>query len=128
MNRAVWDLTTDALKPFPSEKPPTPHASSGVEVPPGSYAVTVKMGDHEAKGTVQVVPDPRSRNTEADWRARADAGKRALALSEALAEAVERIRNARADVDAVVAKVRAGSRPAKPGMPSPIRWSNPPAS
>ncbi|HTG31820.1 MAG TPA: hypothetical protein VLB76_02730 [Thermoanaerobaculia bacterium] len=125
VNRAAWDLTTDGPKPFPSEKPPTPHASSGVEVPPGPYTVTVKMGDHETKGTVQVVPDPRSRNTEADWRARDAAGKRALALGEALAEAVERIRNARADVDAVVAKVEsrkqaAGTDGAKDAKPDPL--------
>jgi hypothetical protein len=69
-----------------------------------------------------VVADPRSRNTEADWRARDAAGKRALALTEALAEAVERIRNARADVDTVIAKVesRKQATEAKDAKPDPL--------
>jgi hypothetical protein len=69
-----------------------------------------------------VVADPRSRNTEADWRARDAAGKRALALAEALAEAVERIRNARADVDTVIAKVesRKQATEAKDAKPDPL--------
>jgi photosystem II stability/assembly factor-like uncharacterized protein len=122
LNRAVWDLTTDLPKPFPSEKPPTPHASSGIEVPPGTYAVTVKMGDREAKGSVRVLADPRSRNTEADWRARDAAAQKFLALGLALADAVERIRNARADVDAVVAKVESRKKDAdtKDAKPDPL--------
>ncbi len=114
LNRAVWDLTRDGSKPFPSEKPPTNPHPSGFEVPPGSYAVTVKMGDHEAKGSVQVVPDPRSRNTEADWRAREDATKRVDALLGALAEAAGRIRDTRADVNSVVARVQARKKDAPP--------------
>jgi hypothetical protein len=74
------------------------------------------MGDHEAKGAVQVLPDPRSRNTEADWRARDDAAKRADALLAALAEAAERIRNTRTDVDAVVAKFHGRKKDAAPDV------------
>jgi photosystem II stability/assembly factor-like uncharacterized protein len=106
VNRAAWDLTTDSPKPFPSEKPPMPHASSGVEVIPGTYAVTVKLGDHEVKGTVQVLADPRSHNTEADWRARDAAAQRTVALLGAVAEAAERIRNTKADIDTVLARIQ----------------------
>ena len=103
LNRAAWGLRRDGTKPFPSPEPPPPHPA-GPEVPPGTYTVTVKYGDHEAKGTVQVLPDPRSHNTEADWNAREAATRRAEALFQALAEAVERVRNTRADVDTVVAR------------------------
>jgi photosystem II stability/assembly factor-like uncharacterized protein len=121
LNRAVWDLTTDSPKAFPSEKPPMPHASSGAEVIPGTYAVTVKLGDHEVKGTVQVLADPRSHNTEADWRARDAATQRAEALLGAVAEAAERIRNTKADIDTVLARVQSqkDAKAAATGAPEP---------
>ena len=137
LNRAVWDLTTDSPKPFPSEKPPMPHASSGVEVIPGTYTATVKLGDREAKGTVQVLADPRSHNTEADWRARDAAAQRIVALLGAAAEAAQRIRDTKADVDTVVARVQSQKeaetpRPASPRpmrrTRSPTRWSSRPTS
>jgi photosystem II stability/assembly factor-like uncharacterized protein len=117
LNRAVWGLQRDAPKPsFPQPEPPPPHPA-GLQVPPGSYAVTIKYGDHEAKGTVQVLPDPRSRNTEADWRAREAASRRGEALMQALAEAVERVRNTRADVDAVLAKLQSRKKDEEPAKP-----------
>jgi photosystem II stability/assembly factor-like uncharacterized protein len=114
VSRAVWDLTTDAPKPFPSEKPPPPHPSSGIEVIPGTYTATIKMGDHETKGTVQVMADPRSKNTAEDWRARDAAVQRAQALMGALAEAAQRIRDTRADVDTVIARVQAQKKQDQP--------------
>jgi photosystem II stability/assembly factor-like uncharacterized protein len=117
LNRVAWDLRRDAPKPFPSPTPPDPHPA-GSEVPPGDYAVTVKYGDREARGAVRIVPDPRSRNSPADWKNRDEATLRAEALLTSLSEAVERVRNTRADVDAVVAKVQArkpaGASDAKP--------------
>jgi photosystem II stability/assembly factor-like uncharacterized protein len=104
LNRVAWGLRRDGIKPLPSPEPPPPHPA-GPEVTPGTYGVTVKYGDHEAKGTVQVLPDPRSRNTEADWRAREAASRRAEALLQALSTAVERVRDTRSDVDAVVARI-----------------------
>ena len=106
LNRVAWDLRRDASKAFPSPTPPDPHPA-GSEVSPGDYAVTVKYGDHDAKGSVRIVPDPRSHNSSADWKARDAAILKAEALLGTLAEAVERVRNTRADVDAVVAKVQA---------------------
>jgi photosystem II stability/assembly factor-like uncharacterized protein len=117
LNRAVWGLRRDAPKPsFPRPEPPQPHPA-GLEVTPGSYAVTIKYGDHEVKGNVQVLPDPRSRNTEADWRAREAASRRGEALLQALAEAVERVRNTRADVDAVLAKFQSRKKDEEPAKP-----------
>jgi photosystem II stability/assembly factor-like uncharacterized protein len=117
LNRAVWGLRRDAPKPsFPRPEPPQPHPA-GLEVPPGPYAVTIKYGDHEVKGNVQVLPDPRSRNTEADWRAREAASRRGEALMQALAEAVERVRNTRADVDAVLAKLQSRKKDEEPAKP-----------
>jgi Sec-independent protein translocase protein TatA len=76
-------------------------------VAPGAYDVTVKYADHEAKGTVRVLADPRAKNTEADWRKREEAVSRLTALNDALAEAVDRIRKTRSDIDQVLAKAQA---------------------
>ncbi|HYX22765.1 MAG TPA: hypothetical protein VFC23_01325, partial [Thermoanaerobaculia bacterium] len=104
LNRVAWNLRRDAFKQFPQEQPADPHPA-GPEVTPGTYTVTVKYGGHEAKGSVRVLADPRNHNTEADWRQREDALARVGALNDALADAVERIRKTRTDVDAVLAKV-----------------------
>ncbi|HEX4964237.1 MAG TPA: hypothetical protein VF173_25670 [Thermoanaerobaculia bacterium] len=112
LNRVAWGLQRDSFKLFPQENPPDPHPA-GPEVAPGTYTVTVKYGDHEAKGTVRVMADPRSHNTEADWRQREDALARLGVLNDALADAVERLRKTRSDVDALLAKM-----PKKEGAPA----------
>jgi photosystem II stability/assembly factor-like uncharacterized protein len=110
LNRAVWDLSRDAFKQFPREKPPENQHPGGPQVMPGAYQVTVKYGEHEAKGTIRVLPDPHTKNTEADWRRREDAIARIQAVNDALAEAVDRIRQTRSDADQVVAKVQSADK------------------
>ena len=110
LNRAVWDLSRDGFKQFPQERPPENQHPGGPQVTPGTYQVTMKYGDHEAKGTVRVLADPSSKNTEADWRRREDAIARVAAVNDALAEAVDRIRKTRADADQVVAKVQSARK------------------
>ena len=88
-------------------------------MPPGTYTVTVKYGDHEARGTVRVLGDPRSKNTEADWRQREDALAKVRALNDALAEAVGRIRKTRSDADAVVVIAKAAKKPGETAGATP---------
>ena len=118
LNRVVWDLSRDGFKQFPQERPSENEHPGGPEVVPGTYTVTVKYGDHEAKGPVRVLPDPRSKNTEADWQTREAAISRVTALNDALAEAVDRIRKTRADVDSVVARVESAKKEKKEAMAS----------
>jgi hypothetical protein len=63
--------------------------------------VTVRAGGHEASQTVRVLADPRAPNTEADWQARWAAIVRLQQLRQAVVEAVERLRRARADLAAL---------------------------
>ncbi|HEY7215725.1 MAG TPA: hypothetical protein VIC28_13925, partial [Thermoanaerobaculia bacterium] len=110
LNRAVWNFSRDGFKQFPQERPPENQHPGGPQVTPGTYQVTVKFGDQEAKGTVRVLQDPRSKNTEEDWRRREDALARIRAVNDALAEAVDRIRQTRADADQVVAKIQSAKK------------------
>ncbi len=125
LNRVVWGFDRDSFKlapPFPGEQ--RDESPGGPNVPPGTYAVTIAQGGHEAKGTVQVLPDPRSKNSAADWQRRWTATLRGGELQDVAITALERITRTRADVDAVVAKVRQSiqaadaERKAK-GLPAP---------
>jgi len=82
--------------------------------------VTVSYGGHTANGTVHVAQDPRSGNTEADWRSRDDAIQRVSAMVEALATAVERVRQTRTDVDAAVARIKSRKLPEDRDKPDPM--------
>jgi photosystem II stability/assembly factor-like uncharacterized protein len=119
VNRVAWDLRRDGAKPFPSEREPDLHPA-GWEAGPGTYTATVKYADHEASGPLRVVPDPRSRWSEADWQRRDEALRRVDALFNALAEAASRIRKTRADVDAVLAKQEKPEKKAPAAKPSPL--------
>ncbi|HEY2294564.1 MAG TPA: hypothetical protein VGM86_28015 [Thermoanaerobaculia bacterium] len=108
VNRLTWGLERNAFKLSPrgAGQPPRPPDPPGPEVPPGTYTVTVKLEGHEARGTVRVLPDPRAKNTEADWQARWAAVLRAGHLQDVGISAVERLRGTRADLETVTAKIR----------------------
>jgi photosystem II stability/assembly factor-like uncharacterized protein len=115
VNRAVWDLGRDAYKTPPTDSRGRPRDDdSGPKVAPGTYNVTVKYKDKEAKGTVQVVPDPYTKNTTADWQAREAAIDRVGALQEATVAAIERIRATRGDIDLVLKKLEPADKSKKP--------------
>jgi len=111
VNRLAWALERDAFKLSPRGKgqPPRPADPPGPEVPPGRYTVIVKVDESEARRPVRVLPDPRSRNTPADWRARWQAVLRAGRLQDAGITAVERLRKTGDEIEAAVAKLPPGS-------------------
>jgi photosystem II stability/assembly factor-like uncharacterized protein len=107
LNRTAWDLGRDAWRQPPTDNRGNPQEQgSGPEVPPGTYGVTVRYGDQEAKGTVQVIAAPVIDNTEADWQTREDALTRLQKVQESTVEAVERIAAVRKDIDVVLAKLQ----------------------
>ncbi|HEV2843327.1 MAG TPA: hypothetical protein VG477_00660, partial [Thermoanaerobaculia bacterium] len=115
VNRVVWNYNRDGFNPLPAEREPDPHPE-GPELRPGTYGVTVKYGDRESKGTVQVVQDPRFKLTGADWDKREEAIQQLYGLANALSEAIKRVRDTRSDVNALLAKLpkKEGDAAAKP--------------
>ncbi len=105
VNRVAWDFSRDAFK-LPPRDEPRPWEPSGPQVPPGTYGVTVKYGDQTARGSLTVLPDPRSANTPADWERRWQAILRSGELNDHAVEAITRIQRTRADIDLVASKVR----------------------
>jgi photosystem II stability/assembly factor-like uncharacterized protein len=105
VNRAVWDLRRDRFREPRREDGPSFFEPRYMEVLPGTYTVTVKYKEHEAKGTLRVLADPRFQiapdDRQANWQTIARAGK----LQERLTDAIERIRGTRDDIDVVLKKL-----------------------
>jgi photosystem II stability/assembly factor-like uncharacterized protein len=107
VNRAVWDLGRDQFREAPhGERGGFFRRESGPQVPPGTYVVTIRFKGHEAKGSVRVIADPATHNSDADWQAREAALRRGGELQESVVEAIERLGAARSDVDVVIGKLR----------------------
>ena len=120
VNRLTWGLERDAFKlsPRAAARPPPASLSAGSGGAAGNlHRSACTLGDHEAQQTVRVLPDPRSRNTEADWQARWAAVLRAGHLQDVGITAVMRLRKTRADVEAVAAKIATDAPPeARPAL------------
>ncbi len=107
LNRVYWDLSRDAFKRPPSAAPEEPDFNpSGPQVPPGRYEAVLTLGGEERRTFVQVLADPTSRNSAADWQARWDAVLEAGSLNDAVVSAIERIQATRRDLDVVAERIR----------------------
>jgi hypothetical protein len=115
VNRVVWDLRGEIFKEPPRGDEPRFRKPQGPEVLPGTYGVTLKFKDSEAKATVEVVPDPRYQIAEESRRAKSDAIHRAGALQELVTEAVERLQRTRSDVDAALERADEGEKAEEEG-------------
>ena len=120
INRTAWDFGRDPFRRPTTDARGRPFGrDSGPVVGPGTYNVTVKYKDKEAKGTIQVVPDPALTTADADWQAREAAVTRAGQLQNAVADAIGRIGTAKDDVKVVLNKLDARrkerERNAQPG-------------
>ncbi len=114
VNRVAWDLRRDAFKrPRAGPQPPAFQAG-GPRVLPGTYSVKVKYADHEASGSVNVLPDPRYEIPHGERVAKYETIMHVGALSEVLTDAVERIRETRSEIDDVLklARKKGGEEPA----------------
>jgi hypothetical protein len=100
----VWDLRAGEDAPAPS--------TEGAEVLPGSYEVTVTVGDASSSGTLEVLPDPR----RATGRAARTAMLEALAVmrgyTDVLDQARERVARRISELDRLVQEL-----PAEAGAP-----------
>ena len=105
VNRFVWDLSSDPFKEPPREREGFGREESGPEVVPGTYTVTIKYKGNEVKGKVEVLADPRVTLAAADRQANWDAQQRAGKLQEVVVEAIQRIKDTRADADVLLKKV-----------------------
>jgi hypothetical protein len=119
VNRIAWNLRRDGF-----ERPSAGRGGEeefsffgggfGPEVLPGTYTVALAYGDHEAEGTVEVLADPRYSLTLAQRQEKYDALIHAGHVQEALAEAVERLRGTRDEIDKVLGMLEEADDEASP--------------
>ena len=115
LNRITWNLRSDPFRSAPtsSEDDDWFGVGTGPEVLPGTYTVVLRFGDEEARGTVEVLADPRVDFTATDRRANWDARQRVGKVQETLAEALQRIVDARADAQDVMDRIERVRREAR---------------
>jgi photosystem II stability/assembly factor-like uncharacterized protein len=109
LNRVVWDFGRDAFRNPEGQNRGgfRPGGESGPNVMPGTYGVTVKFGEREAKGTLKIEADPDVKTSQADWQAWDAATARMGELQNAVTDAVNRIAATRKDVGVVLGKLDA---------------------
>lgn len=106
MNRVAWDLRRDPFKRPQLTQQTEGFRGSGPEVPPGTYTIRVKLGNHEASQPIHILPDPRvSTNMEAR-RQQYDLILAAGAKLEVAAEAMRRIQETRAAIEMILGQVK----------------------
>ncbi|MCK5576557.1 MAG: hypothetical protein KAI28_12130, partial [Sphingomonadales bacterium] len=98
LNRVAWNMRRDGNTPMAPGKIKDGVLPAGREVLPGTYTVTVKLGDNVETSTVNVMADPRQNLTMDDRVAKAALTDRLTALSAKASEMVGRIYAARADI------------------------------
>ncbi len=106
VNRAVWDLRRDNFKQPPRGDQTFFRRARGPEAVPGSYAVRLKYGDHEATGTINVLADPRYNIPPAVREQKLAAIMQTGAMQEVVVEAIERVLETRDDITEVMSKAR----------------------
>jgi hypothetical protein len=111
LNRVAWDFGREAYRnPDNQDRNRRPGEESGPNVTPGTYNVTVKLGTHEAKGTLRIDPDPALKTSPADWQAWDAAIVHAGQLQNAVADSINRVNATRKDVNLALAKLDARAK------------------
>jgi len=111
LNRIAWDMTRDGVRAMPGgeERDYEDGLPAGPEVPPGSYRVTLSLADGhdttESSIDVEVRADPRTPFTRAQIEENYAARLDLLDMNRTAVAAVERIVNARDDVEAIKARI-----------------------
>jgi photosystem II stability/assembly factor-like uncharacterized protein len=112
VNRLTWDMRRDGVRAMPGPEPQdySDGLPAGPEVPPGRYSVTLALDHPDSQAAVasidvETVADPRSPYSQAEIERNFGMQLRLLRLEQAAVSAVERIVDARKDVEAIKASI-----------------------
>ncbi len=109
INRVVWGQEVDGARKMPGgngDQKADDQLPAGPEVVPGTYQVTLKYGDAEASAEARVLADPRYDVSDQDRRKNFAYRQRLEVLTGVMVDAVERLVDARADIDVIAALAR----------------------
>jgi photosystem II stability/assembly factor-like uncharacterized protein len=124
VNRATWDLRSDAFREPPRPPEQRFFEPSGPEVLPGVYTVTVKYKGNQSSSKVRVGGDTRYETADADRKTNWDTLVRLGKMQEAATDTIEKIHGIKADVDVVMRKVDALDRAAQVKDPDKSQYKS----
>ncbi|GAB5412491.1 MAG: hypothetical protein Cons2KO_00940 [Congregibacter sp.] len=112
VNRMVWPLKRDGLPPLPGEKKKdTDDLPEGIEVVPGTYRLTIALGDEEQSVDARVLADPRSEVSAVDRLANQTLQLDLQALQAKSDAALAQIVTARRDLKTIEAMIAQAPEP-----------------
>ncbi len=118
LNRIVWDMKRDGVRPMPGPVPAELEDGlpSGVEIPAGQYEVTLSLASRDGEpatssSIVTVLPDVRSQVSSQDRLGNYQALLEISGMQETAVTAVERVVHAQADISTVQTLIRQKQKP-----------------
>jgi photosystem II stability/assembly factor-like uncharacterized protein len=116
LNRFVWDMRHEPGTIIETGRIVERHTpeQKGPVVPPGTYQVSVELGEHRASASFEIAPDPRNPAGPDDVRAAYDLSRRLWEATADLHAAVNTIRDVKGQLErwcgeAVPGEVRAAA-------------------
>lgn len=98
-NRFVWDLRVEPATKIEGSDPPSEGRPQGPRVPPGTYSVTLTVGDQSYTQPLTVAKEPAIATSDADLQAQYDLGMRIHRKSDETRKAINRMRDLRGQLD-----------------------------
>lgn len=108
INRVTWNLREDGiLRAPPARAPKDGTLPAGVEVLPGTYTVSLAIGDQTVSGSVDVLADPTSEFTASDRQENYAARKSLEAINKSAQTALTRLMRTLGDVATIEGLLKA---------------------
>lgn len=98
-NRFIWDLRHAPATRIEGNDPMTEIELTGPRVAPGTYTLTLTVGDRELTRQLTVVKEPAIATSDADLAAQADLALRIHRTIDETCRAINRMRDLRAQLD-----------------------------
>ena len=112
INRISWGTGIDGNEPL--EPVPGDDLPEGTNLPPGTYTVTLTMGEESVSGEATLTPDPRTNYTQADHQNQFDTMTHLNALGAAQNDAIRSILSTREAIGTIKGIVTAAMEDDEP--------------
>lgn len=106
INRFVWNLRTDGFRYPRLRERRRGYRPSGPEVIPGEYTIKIAMGETEETETIRIEADPKENIPLSERREKFETLREFSQKIEVLAEAVDRVKEARDKVGTLMKQLR----------------------
>lgn len=109
INRISWGTGIDGNEPLEPAPGGNGDLPEGINLPPGTYMITLSMGDDSVSGEATLLADPRAAYSQADYEAGFAAKTHVMALQAAFNDALRGILSTREAIGTIKDIVTAAS-------------------